>query len=225
MRFEILVEDDSGKIVLDEVMKKIKSLRNANSDLTHRIISYKGAGRIPKNLRSKGDPSKRILLEQLPKLLKGYGKSLQFTPHTVVVVVVVDLDNRNCKKFKKELTAVLEACDPSPNTLFRIAIEEIEAWLLGDKEAVKSAYPGACKRIDRVLKDYEQDSICGTWEKLVEAVEPKLNKNKPELLRFPLSGKLKCELAQKISPHLNIENNRSKSFQVFLDGILRSVKQ
>ena len=44
-------------------------------------------------------PEKRILLDQLPRLLRGYGKSL---PDSCAVVVVVDLDKRDCMEFKRE---------------------------------------------------------------------------------------------------------------------------
>ena len=219
MHFEVLVEDASGKILLEEIMKKIANLRTNSSEITYRIIAYKGLGKIPPNLRGKTDPSKRILLDQLPKLLRGYGKSLQHFSHAVIVVV--DLDDRNCKKFKEEMTAVLDACDPKPNTLFRIAIEEIEAWLLGDNKAIKSAYPDAQ---DPILSTYKQDSICGTWEKLIESVYPKIS-NSPDRLKFPLIGQLKCKLAQKIAPHLDVQNNQSQSFQAFRDGIIRFAEQ
>ena len=79
----------------------------------------------------------------------------------------MDLDDRNCVAFKDELLAVLDACGPRPPTLFRIAIEESETWLLGDRAAVKAAYPLAK---DSVLDDCKQDDICGTWEVLADAV-------------------------------------------------------
>lgn len=71
----MLVEDASGKIALDHVMKKIVSQNE--QEHFFKIHSYKGIGRIPKNLKGKTDPQKRILLDRLPKLLKGYGKSLK----------------------------------------------------------------------------------------------------------------------------------------------------
>ena len=156
MHFEILVEDASGKIALDSILEKI--LGPNGQEHSYQMFSYKGIGRIPKNLRGKTDPQKRILLDRLPKLLRGYGKSLHYSP--AVVVVVVDLDDKDCRVFKQEMLDILKTCDPPPKTLFRIAIEEGEAWLLGDRNAVKAAYPKAKKQ---VLNAYVQDSICGTW--------------------------------------------------------------
>ena len=213
MHFEILVEDASGKIALKSILEKI--LGPNGQDHTYRIISYKGIGRIPKDLRGTIDPQKRILLDRLPRLLRGYGKSLQDFPVAVVVVVVVDLDDKDCQVFKQEMLDILNARNPQPTTLFRIAIEEGEAWLLGDRNAVKAAYPRAKKQ---VLNAYVQDSICGTWEKLADAVYPG-GSQKLKQLGWPHTGQAKCEWANNIAPHLDVEGNQSRSFQVFRDGI------
>ena len=68
-------------------------------------------------------------------MLRGYGKSLG---DYAAVIVVLDLDDRNCVDFKKELPKVLDACDPGPTILFRTAIKESEAWVLGDCAAGES---------------------------------------------------------------------------------------
>ena len=211
MHFEILVEDASGKIALESILGKI--LGPNVQDHTYRIIPYKGIGRIPKNLRGTTDPQKRILLDQLPRLLRGYGKSFQNS--AAAVVVVVDLDDKDCQVFKQELLNILNNCNPQPTTLFRIAIEEGEAWLLGDSNAVKAAYPYAKNQI---LNTYVQDSVCGTWEKLADAVYPG-GSQKLKQLGWPYTGQAKCEWAKKIAPHLDVDVNKSKSFQVFRDGI------
>ena len=44
---------------------------------SYRIISYRGVGHLPKGMTGKIDVRKRILLDRLPKLLDGYGKSHQ----------------------------------------------------------------------------------------------------------------------------------------------------
>ncbi len=211
MHFEILVEDASGKIVLESVLEKI--LNTNGHDHSYRVIAYKGIGRIPKNLRGTIDPQRRILLDRLPKLLRGYGKSLQ--DFTAAVVVVVDLDDKDCLEFKQEMLEILDVCNPQPITLFRIAIEEGEAWLLGDRNAVKVAYP--CAK-EQVLDNYVQDSICGTWEKLADAVYQNGSQKLIEM-GWPHTGQAKCEWANNIAPHLDVEVNQSRSFQVFRDGI------
>ena len=96
-------------------------------------------------------------------MLKGYGKAFAgySADYPAAVVLVCDLDDRCLKSFRQELFAVLNACSPKPETRFCIAIEEGEAWLLGDVPTIETAYPNA--KLD-ILKRYKNDSICGTWE-------------------------------------------------------------
>ena len=75
MHFEILVEDSSGELLLCALLPKI--LGENGTSHTWRTHSYKGIGRLPRDLKGKTDPSKRILLDRLPKLLAGYGRSQQ----------------------------------------------------------------------------------------------------------------------------------------------------
>ena len=48
-----------------------------------------------------------------------------------------------------------------PASIFRLAIEETEAWYLGDFEAVSKAFPKARKKH---LSNWIPDSVCGSWE-------------------------------------------------------------
>ena len=107
----------------------------------------------------------------------------------------------------------LNSCNPKPETRFCIAIEEFEAWYLGDVSALKKAYP---KTKDAVLDSYQNDSICGTWEKLADAIYPggshALNKKGWQAI-----GSEKSIWAQKIAPHMSIDTNNSPSFCYFRD--------
>ena len=211
MHLEILVEDQSGKKALDILVPTI--IENKHTFVVH---PYKGIGRIPKDMRDTRDASKRILMDNLPKLLKGYGKTqagrLNFPE---VVILVCDLDDKCLKTFWGELNGILNACDPKPETRFCIAIEEGEAWVLGDLHAVKAAYP---KAKDAVLHSYMNDSICGTWEKLADAVYPggssTLSKKGWQVI-----GAEKSKWAEAITVHMNVANNRSPSFCYFIRKI------
>jgi len=211
MHFEVLSEDDSGSAALDIILEKI--LGSNGSKHSWRLHPYKGIGRIPRDLNARADPAKRLLLDNLSRLLRGYGRSLQHSPGAILVVV--DLDDRDCIAFKRELLDILAACNPAPPALFRIAIEESEAWLLGDRKAVKAAYPSAK---DAVLNRYEQDSLCGTWELLADAVHPG---GAAALKRqgYPAAGAAKAGWARRIAPHMEVARNRSASFRVFCDGV------
>jgi hypothetical protein len=213
MHIEVLVEDSSGERLLAQLLPKIWGEQGVSH--TWRLKSYKGIGRIPKGLTAKADPAKRMLLDQLPRLLQGYGK----TPGIDAVVIVVDTDRQDCKAFLQELISLVELCNPAPRTLFRLAIEEIEAWYLGDRQAVLKAFPRAKRD---VLDRYVQDSACGTWELLADAVHAG-GAAAIKKVGWPLPGQLKHEWAEKIGPFMNIDHNASPSFGKFRDGLSKLV--
>ena len=210
MHFEVLAEDGSGKKFLDFILEKI--LGKNGGDHSWTIHPHKGLGVLPRNLNRPPNPHHLQLLELLPSRLQAYGNSL---PASSAVLVVVDLDDKDCLTFKQELLNELHNCNPQPTTLFRIAIEEIEAWLLGDRAAVKVAYPHAK---DSVLNGYVQDSICGTWEVLADAIDPR-GSRRLRRANHHERGKTKGQWADQIAPHMDVNQNQSKSFQVFRDGV------
>lgn len=200
MHIEFLIEDQSGKKAMEILIPKILA-----DNITYRVHSYKGVGHIPKGLHPKSNANKRILLDQLPKMLQGYAK----TPGYDVVVVICDLDDKDRDQFISELNGTLESCNPKPKTFFSLAIEELEAWYLGDLDAIRKAYPHAK---NAVLNGYTNDSICGTWELLADAVykggHQALSKKSWQIV-----GLQKSIWAETISPHMNVEENKSPSFQ------------
>lgn len=205
MHFEILVEDQSGKKALDILIPKIIEKKH-----TYRVINYRGIGHIPKNLTNPISANTDLLLNQLRIQLRAYGKSYANDP-TKVLIVVCDLDNNCLKTFRQELFRVLNSCHPRPETRFCIAIEKGEAWLLGDIPAIKAAYP---KTKINILNSYQNDSICGTWELLADAV---FTGGSNALGKKPwyVIGKEKSAWAQKITPHMNIDKNASPVSVIF----------
>ena len=210
MHIEFLVEDSSGEKMLSQILPKI--LGEQGAPHTWRMKAYKGIGRIPPGLSVKADPAKRMLLDQLPRLLQGYGKTVSID----AVVVVLDTDSRECSAFLTELKSLVAKCQPAPRTLFRLAIEEMEAWYLGDSQSILKAYPRAKRE---VIARYLQDSVCGTWELLADAVYPG-GSAAIKKTGWPLPGQIKHEWAEKITPFMDINQNTSPSFMKLRDGLL-----
>jgi hypothetical protein len=94
------------KTILDRIAAKIPGIT------TWRVHSYKRIGRIPKGLLKKPDPAKRILLDQLPRVLRGYGKK---TPYVDAVVVILDTDTRSCSNFLQEQKKQADTCTRKKN--------------------------------------------------------------------------------------------------------------
>ena len=209
MHFEILVEDLSGKKALNILIPKIIGAQH-----TFKVHRYRGAGHIPKNLANSTNANKRLLLNELPSQLRVYGRRYANDP-SKVVIVICDLDNNCLKTFRQELFRVLNTCNPKPETRFCIAIEEGEAWLLGDIPAIKAAYP---KAEETILNGYQNDSICGTWELLADAVFTGGSSALKKIGRGAV-GREKSTWAEKITPYININKNASPSFCYFRDKI------
>lgn len=209
MHIEILTEDSSGHRLLEHLMPKL--IGSLGAPHSWRVHPYRGIGRIPRGLSATSDPSKRILLDQLPRLLRGYVS----TPGIDAVVVVLDADERDCVTFLNELRSLAVSCSASHLVLFRLAIEETEAWYLGDRAALQRAYPKARMR---ALDQYEQDSVCGTWELVAETVYPG-GSRAIQRTGWPLPGQIKHEWADRIGPLLDPEINLSPSFGKLRDGV------
>jgi hypothetical protein len=205
------VEDSSGGKLLGILLPKL--LGEYGNPHTWRIHSYKGIGKIPKNLAATGDPAKRILMDQLPRILRGLGK----TPSIEGIVVMLDSDARDCAVFLGELKKLAKDCGVLGKTIFRLAMEELEAWYLGDRAALVALYP---KIKLKVLDKYIQDSPCGTWELLADAICPGGSATIIEK-GWRLAGEVKHEWADKIGSRLDPNRNASPSFAKFCDGVRR----
>ena len=85
---------------------------------------------------------------------------------------------------------------------FCIAVEEMEAWLLGDSEALLKAYPMAKRQL---MQKYVQDSVIGTWEYLADIVyKGGLQALKRNASSYYEIGQFKCECAKNIGKLLDI---------------------
>lgn len=213
MHFQFLIEDQSSAALIEILMQKI-SIKNEN--ITFDCKAFKGLGGFTKKNTVKETKSGK-LLNDLATYMRGFNKRLQDIP--AAIFVVVDNDTRNTASFLAELNGVAQQNMIAVDYVFCIAVEEVEAWLLGDETAILAAYPSAKLQ---PLHAYVQDSICGTWEILADVVYPggssKMKKDCPTYIEI---GKYKNEWAQKIGVHMDIERNNSPSFNDFISEINR----
>lgn len=120
-------------------------------------------------------------------------------------VVVRDNDNGDCKRTKQRL---LELCQSAgrEDVVVRIACQELEAWYLGDSEALARAFDDERLRdISNRERFRNPDTVVGPALAL-EELAPSFQK---------VSG------ARLMAEHLSEAANRSRSFQVFLEGVRR----
>jgi hypothetical protein len=97
------------------------------------------------------------------------------------------------------------------HVLTRIAVEELEAWLLGDVPALVTTYPGISPTLGNHKRYRDPDGIKGgTWEALEAALQ--------KAGHF-LGGLPKIQVAREVAANMDPDRNGSRSFQVFRDGL------
>jgi len=202
LHFEFLVEESSLESALTQLLPKILP-----STVTFKIHAFRG---------------KDDLICKLPNRLKGYQAWL---PPDWKIVILIDEDREDCLKLKKQLEniAILaglitkSSCQKNKSfqVLNRIVVEELEAWFFGDVEAICQAYPKVSANLANQQPYRDPDAIKGgTWE----ALERVLRR-----AGYHQGGLEKYKASSEISKYMNPESNRSKSFQVFCQGLLESI--
>lgn len=202
MNLEVLVEEPS----IDRALRLL--LPRIVPDVTFEVRDFRG---------------KHRLLKELPVRLKGYRGWVDIT--STRVVVVVDRDDDDCVELKNRLLRIAEDAGfrtaPGPDgcaqILNRIVVEELEAWYFGDVAALRRAYPKVPASLGEQARYRDPDAIAGgTWEALERVLQT---------YGYHPTGLNKLEAAARIAEHMDVETNRSRSFQVFRDGLRRLVKE
>jgi hypothetical protein len=202
MIFHVLVEGTSDKPTVTEILTRQFGLIQGSQFQIH---PHGGKGKLPANPAAKPSPTDRTLFGQLPATLRAYAVK----GRNVCVVVLVDQDDDDCTQLLADLHAMLAALKTRPaNVLFRIAMEEIEAWFLADRAAVLAAYG--------------QANFTGVPTKGTDLVDDPSDVLADCLgVVRPCPGQMKAEWAEKIAPHLDLKKPKSPSLARFIDGIGR----
>lgn len=198
MHVEFLLEEPSAEAALARLLPKLLP-----PESTWRLHPFQG---------------KPDLLAKLPSRLQGYARGRLLDDYRIVVLV--DADQDDCRRLKSCLEAAAAAVGlrtrgaAGPDGRFvvlnRIAVEELEAWFLGDVEALASAYPGVPRSLGQRQRFRDPDAVHDTWEALERVLQ--------DAGHFR-SGLRKIEAAGHIAAHMEPSRNRSRSFRCFVEGL------
>ena len=160
---------------------------------------------------------KRDLLLNIHSRLRGYANWL---PEDWRIIVLVDEDREDCQELKRQLESASlsagfvsksQAGGGSFQVLNRIAVEELEAWFLGDVEALRQVYPRLPASLANRQRFRDPDRVVGgTWESLESLLQAH---------GYYPAGYPKLEAARQISQHMVPDRNHSHSFQIFIQGL------
>lgn len=206
MQLEVLVEEPSAEVFLDHVLPRLLP-----AEATYRIHPHQG---------------KLDLLAKLEGRLRGYASWIK-QRSDVWIVVLVDEDRQDCKAIKATLEKAAKRAGLVSrgaaragkrfHVLNRIAVEELESWLLGDPDAVLAAYPKVNASFHKRANYRDPDAVNGgTWE----AFERLLQR-----AGYYAAGLQKQKAARDVALHVEPSRNRSPSFRAFCSGIQLIVEQ
>lgn len=215
MLIEILTEDTSGAVVVKRLTERIVAGEGMECEIN--VHPHRGCGSFPKDMLAKPPKFTGALLDLLPAELRAYNSV--YADKEIILVIIMDSDNKDPQTLRQELYACAKSFAPGIRSVVGLCTEEIEAWLLGDKNAVISAYPDADTD---VLDSYKPDSICGTWEVLCRAVSDDAD----DLIDigYPAIGHYKSIWAESISRYLQPQSNVSPSFNTFRMALITALK-
>ncbi len=118
-------------------------------------------------------------------------------------IVMRDQDAGDCRKIKENLQMKCQEAG-RPNAVVRIACHELESFYLGDLKAVEQGLEITnLARLQKSKKYREPDSLTNAAQELL-----RLTKNYDKV-----SG------SRAIGKHLNLDSNRSRSFNVLVKAI------
>jgi hypothetical protein len=198
MQIEFLVEEPSTEETLRHVLPKLVGNR-----ARYKLINM---------------GSKYKLLKALPSRLAAYRDRIA-QGEQLRVVVLVDRDTDDCAALKRRLEDMASvaglATKTRPNAqeqfhvVNRIAVEELESWFIGDAAALRQTF-SSLPVIDASKGIFRNPDNGGSWE----ALHRFLKKHGVYRSSYP-----KIDAARRIAPNLRIQTNRSRSFQVFVNGV------
>lgn len=218
IHLELLVEDRSGGLYLFHLMESLLQNTEYQNQVQLHLRPHRGSGGFHFDWKAKPQPGHSALLSLLPAKFRAHAALGESYP--CVLVVVMDSDDHPVGQLVQGIAKMAgQFAGPVP-VVIGIAVEELEAWALGDWQAIQEAYPDAAQA---VYQTYQQDSICGTWECLARILLPEDKAEALIQLGYPAAGQMKHQWASTIAPHLSASRNRSPSFRVFQKKIMQAL--
>lgn len=181
-----------------EILTEEKSMEVFLRGLLPRILSPEIV--LDQNCFVHSHEGKSHLVKSIPRKMKAY----HHFPDEVRVLIIHDQDSNDCVELKNSLKGL---CDNGLPHLIRIACKELENWYLGDFYALENVFPKIkAEKYTRKAKYRIPDKLNGAEE-----------------LRLLISEFSKIQTAREMCKYINIERNKSKSFNHFIRGLQKLI--
>ncbi|MCF8370702.1 MAG: DUF4276 family protein [Bacteroidales bacterium] len=146
---------------------------------------------------------KNHLKKSIPRKLRAYQRS----GYPVKVLIIHDQDSNDCLRLKNEFDVICQSNITIPY-LIRIACRELENWYLGDFQSIEKVYPEIkASKYENKAKFRNPDNVSGSHE-----------------LELMTKNFTKSFASREIPKYMDIQNNKSKSFNHFITGLEKLVE-
>jgi len=192
MHLEILLEEASMESVVQSLLSRLVSIDQEHTWTTHPHYG------------------KQDLLKKLQKTLNAYAR---WIPEDYRIVIILDQDRDDCIALKEDILSLCRRAGlDDRRVLVRIVVVMLEAWFLGDIEALEKAFP----KLERLK--LKNKAIYRDPERRPDPADD-LSR---ELEKVSYKeGYLKGVHPLEVAPHLKLEPqyNRARSFYITLEGL------
>lgn len=188
MRVEFLLEEPSMVNILTEILPKILP-QQYELGTNYFLRPHQG---------------KSDLKKSIPKKVKAFSDFRE----QVKIVILHDQDSNDCKELKRQIHELCTQSGYCP-VLIRIVCKELEAWYLGDMDAIQNVYPRFKASNHRRTAKFRNPDICNASDELKKII--------PDFQKGYAS--------REIPKSMDIEVNTSESFNQFKNGILKFLSQ
>lgn len=156
--------------------------------------------RVDENCFIRTHEGKQDLQKEIPRKVKAYKKSKPSRK----IIVIHDQDSNDCRELKNKLIKLIATAADIP-FLVRIACKELEAFYLGDMQAIEKVYPKFKAKRHANKAKFRNPDKCNAFDEIRKIV-PEFQKNRA---------------SNEIVKHIDIEGNKSPSFRSLVTGIQR----
>ena len=182
----ILTEEESSAVLIKASIANIQ--KAVGKPFTIRTVVHKGKS----------------------NLLKDFATKIEAVPpsHGIRYMILCDQDSEPCEGLKERILRKIPQINARQFVIVRIVCQELEAWYLGDEQALKRAY----SRTTFHKKNFQCD------------VDQKENPKK--ILSDNIGASfISTQAPEKMAKHMDWNNNKSRSCCHFIDGIKKLLKQ
>lgn len=150
---------------------------------------------------------KSDLEKSIPRKIRAW-KDTDTTKY--IFIILRDQDSGNCIQIKDKLKNICQN-NGRNDALIRIVCRSLESWFLGDLNAIEKACNIPNLGSQQRKKKYRNPDSLGNPEEVINKI---FNNNYRKVAH-----------AREISAHLDIQNNKSHSFNVFISGLQKIINE